>query len=62
MKDILIANNNLIEGEGIKTILQSRIRNRIVGVVGSLEQLESFCNKTIPDIVIIDYSSNEFGT
>ncbi len=61
MIDILIANNNLIVGEGLKTILQSRLRNRVLGVVESKEALIQSSKKYFPDIVVIDYSNELFG-
>lgn len=61
MIDILIANNNLIVGEGLKTILQSRLRNRVLGVVESKEALKQSSKRYFPDIVVIDYSNELFG-
>ncbi|MCB9360229.1 MAG: response regulator transcription factor [Flavobacteriales bacterium] len=61
MIDILIANNNLIVGEGLKTILQSRLRNRVLGVVDSREALIKSSKKYFPDLIIIDYSNESFG-
>lgn len=61
MIDILIANNNLISGEGLKTILQSKLGNRVLGVVDSKENFISISKKYFPDIVIIDYSQQSFG-
>ena len=61
MIDILIANNNLIVGEGLKTILQSRLRNRVLGVVESKEALIQSSKRYFPDIVVIDYSHELFG-
>ncbi|MCB9336071.1 MAG: response regulator transcription factor [Flavobacteriales bacterium] len=61
MIDILIANNNLIVGEGLKTILQSRLRNRVLGVVESKDALIQSSKKYFPDIVVIDYSNELFG-
>jgi len=61
MIDILIANNNLIVGEGLKTILQSRLRNRVLGVVESKEAMVKSSKKYFPDIIIIDYSNDLFG-
>lgn len=61
MVDILIANNNLIAGEGLKTILQSRLGNRVLGVVDSKENFITSSKKYFPDIVVIDYSQPAFG-
>lgn len=61
MIDILIANNNLIAGEGLKTILQSRLGNRVLGVVDNQESLITSSKKYFPDIVVIDYSNPSFG-
>ncbi|HRN42449.1 MAG TPA: response regulator transcription factor [Vicingus sp.] len=61
MIDILIVNNNLIAGEGLKTILQSRLGNRVLGVVDSKESFVSTSKKYFPDIVVIDYSQPSFG-
>jgi DNA-binding NarL/FixJ family response regulator len=61
MIDILIANNNLIVGEGLKTILQSRLRNRVLGVVDSKEALVKSSKKYFPDLIVIDYSNESFG-
>lgn len=61
MIDILIANHNLISGEGLKTILQSKLGNRVLGVVDSKENFVSSSKKYFPDIVVIDYSHQAFG-
>lgn len=61
MIDILIANNNPIVAEGLKTILQSQIRNRVLGVVSSYKELETQSSRYFPDIVVIDYSVASFG-
>lgn len=61
MIDILIANNNLIVGEGLKTILQSRLGNRVLGVINTKEELINSNKKYFPDIVVIDFSSDAFG-
>ena len=61
MIDILIANNNLISGEGLKTILQNNTANRVVGVVDSKERFVETSNKYFPDIVVVDYSHPSFG-
>ena len=55
MIDILIANNNLIVGEGLKTILQSRLRNRVLGVVDSKQALIKSSKKYFPDLIVIDW-------
>ncbi|MBW6483870.1 MAG: response regulator transcription factor [Vicingaceae bacterium] len=61
MIDILIANNNSIVAEGLKTILQSQIRNRVLGVVSSIEELENHSKRYFPNIIVIDYSCSSFG-
>jgi len=61
MIDILIANNNPIVGEGLKTILQSNMRNRVLGVANSMEHLSKQSKKYFPSIVVIDYSDEAFG-
>lgn len=61
MIDILIANNNPIIAEGLKTILQSQIRNRVLGIVASFDELHNQSNRYFPDIVVIDYSTSSFG-
>lgn len=61
MVDILIANNNLIAGEGLKTILQSRMGNRVLGVVDSKDSFILSSKKYFPDIIVIDYSHPLFG-
>lgn len=61
MIDILIANNNPIIAEGLKTILQSQIRNRVLGIVSSFDELHNQSNRYFPDIVVIDYSVPTFG-
>lgn len=61
MIDILIANNNLILGEGLKAILQSKLGNRILGIVDGKENFISSSKKYFPDIVVIDYSNQSFG-
>ncbi|OFY83717.1 MAG: hypothetical protein A3K10_02950 [Bacteroidetes bacterium RIFCSPLOWO2_12_FULL_31_6] len=61
MIDILIANNNQIAGEGLKTILQYENCNRVLGIVNSMEQLIHHSAKYSPEIVIIDYSHESFG-
>ena len=61
MIDILIANNNEIAGEGLKTIIQSKMGNRVLGIANSIDHLEKQSSKYFPDIVVIDYSSEVFG-
>lgn len=61
MVDILIANTNLIAGEGLKTVLQSRLGNRVVGVINTIDSIRNKSKKYFPDIVIIDYSLPAFG-
>jgi DNA-binding NarL/FixJ family response regulator len=61
MIDILIANNNEIAGEGLKTIIQSKMGNRVLGIANSIEHLEKQSSKYFPDIVVIDYSADVFG-
>jgi DNA-binding NarL/FixJ family response regulator len=61
MIDILIANNNLIAGEGLKTILQSRLGNRVLGVVDDMDKFIVSSKKYFPDIVVVDYSHPSFG-
>lgn len=61
MIDILIAHNNPIVAEGLKTIVQSKMRNRVLGVVNSIEQLSECSKRYFPDIVVIDYSTGQFG-
>ena len=61
MIDILIANNNQIAGEGLKTILQSAMGNRVLGIVNSMEQLSNQASRYFPEIIVIDYSNDSFG-
>lgn len=61
MIDILIANNNLIAGEGLKTILQSRLGNRVLGVVDDKDKFIASSRKYFPDVVVVDYSHSSFG-
>jgi DNA-binding NarL/FixJ family response regulator len=61
MIDILIANNNQIAGEGIKTILQSKMGNRVLGIVNSIEDLKKQSSRYFPDIVVLDYAADSFG-
>ena len=61
MIDILIANNNQIAGEGLKTIIQSEIKNNVLGIVNSMEHLIQHSSKYSPDIIIIDYTHESFG-
>lgn len=61
MIDILIANNNLISGEGLKTILQSSLDNRVLGVVDCKENFILTSKNYFPDIVVVDYSHQSFG-
>ncbi len=61
MIDILIANNNQIVGEGLKTIIQSKMGNRVLGIANSIKHLTDQSSKYFPDIVVIDYSSESFG-
>lgn len=61
MIDILIANSNQIAGEGLKTIIQSKLGNRVLGLATSIKHLEKQSTKYFPDLVVIDYSSDEFG-
>jgi len=59
--DILIANSNQIAGEGLKTIIQSKLGNRVLGLATSIKHLEKQSSKYFPDLVVIDYSSEAFG-
>lgn len=61
MIDILIANSNQIAGEGLKTIIQSKLGNRVLGLANSIKHLEQQSKKYFPDLVVIDYSTEEFG-
>lgn len=61
MIDILIANNNQIAAEGLKTILQSKMGNRVLGIANSMDHLSKQSKKYFPDLVVIDYSSESFG-
>lgn len=61
MIDILIANSNQIAGEGLKTILQSQMRNRVLGIVNSMNELSKQSKKYFPDIIVMDYSCDSFG-
>ena len=61
MVDILIANSNQIAGEGLKTIIQSKMGNRVLGIANSISHLTTQSSKYFPDIVVIDYSSEDFG-
>ena len=61
MIDILIANNNSINAEGLKTILQSKLGNRVLGVVESISDLKSQFNRYHPKIIVIDYTNEAFG-
>lgn len=60
MIDILVANNNEITGEGLKTILQSKMGNRVVGIAQSLSDIKKSTARYRPDIIVIDYSPSEF--
>lgn len=61
MIDILIANNNQIAGEGIKTILQSNRGNRVLGIVNSVDDLKKNSSRYFPDIIVLDYNDDSFG-
>jgi len=61
MIDILIANNNPISAEGLKTIIQSKLGNRVLGVVNSMEELLEQSKRYFPNIIVIDYTPEEFG-
>lgn len=61
MIDILIANSNPINAEGLKSILQSNRKHRVLGVANSLIHLKKQSDRYFPDVVIIDYSTDEFG-
>ena len=61
MIDILIANSNQIAGEGLKTIIQSKMGNRVLGIANSIDHLTQQSSKYFPDIVVIDFSSSVFG-
>ena len=61
MIDILIANNNQIAGEGLRTILQSKMGNRVLGIVNSMDELSNQSSRYFPDIVVLDYSIITFG-
>lgn len=61
MIDILIANNNSINAEGLKTILQSKMGHRVLGVVDSINDLTNQSKRYFPSIVVLDFSSEMFG-
>ncbi|MBL4594396.1 MAG: response regulator transcription factor [Flavobacteriales bacterium] len=61
MIDILIAHNNQIAGEGLRTIIQSKMGNRVLGIANSIEHLTTQSSKYFPDVVVIDYYSEAFG-
>lgn len=61
MVDILIANSNSIKAEGLKTILQSKLGNRVLGVVESLDTLINQSKRYFPSIVVVDFNSDNFG-
>jgi DNA-binding NarL/FixJ family response regulator len=61
MIDILIANNNSINAEGLKTILQSKLGHRVLGVVNSTEELMQQSKRYFPSIIVIDFSASAFG-
>jgi DNA-binding NarL/FixJ family response regulator len=62
MIDILIANSNEIAGEGLKTILQSKMGNRVVGIAHSFNETKKMAERYSPSIIIMDYSTPEhFG-
>ncbi|MCB0402703.1 MAG: response regulator transcription factor [Flavobacteriales bacterium] len=61
MIDILIANNNQIAGEGLRTILQSKLGNRVLGIVNSIDELKQQSKRYFPDIVVIDFQHDAFG-
>ncbi len=61
MIDILIANNNQIAAEGLKTILQSKLGNRVLGIVNSFDDLKTQSKRYFPDIVVIDFQPDSFG-
>jgi len=53
MIDILVANNNEITAQGLKTILQSKMGNRVVGIAQSLEDIKKSRKRYRPDIIVI---------
>ena len=61
MIDILIANNNQIAGEGLKTILQSKLGHRVLGIANSMDHLSKQSKKYFPSIVVIDFAHESFG-
>jgi len=61
MIDILIANNNPIIAEGLKTILQSKMGNRVLGIIHSKKEAEKVNQKYFPDLIVIDFSDKNFG-
>jgi len=61
MIDILIANNNSINAEGLKTILQSKLGNRVLGVVNSFDELLAQSKSYFPSVIVIDYTAPELG-
>lgn len=61
MVDILIANSNQIAAEGLRTIIQSKMGNRVLGIANSIEHLAKQATKYFPDIIVIDFSSDVFG-
>lgn len=61
MIDILIANNNQIAAEGLRSILQSKLGNRVLGIVNSADDLKKQSKRYFPDIIVIDYADDAFG-
>ncbi|GAB4252673.1 MAG: UvrY/SirA/GacA family response regulator transcription factor [Vicingaceae bacterium] len=61
MIDILIVDNNDLSVEGLKSILQSRVGNRVVGNVKNIDELNLIAQRFTPDIIIIDFNNENLG-
>lgn len=61
MIKVLIADENEIASSGLATIIERGENCTVIGTASSFEQLASLGSNQAPDVVIIDYSGEQFG-
>lgn len=62
MIKVLIADENDIMGQGLKTILSTAENCEVIGVVNSFDQLVRFGTDNTPDVIVIDFVGATFGS
>ncbi len=57
---VLIADNQFIAAEGLKSLVQSESRFTLMGVAHNAFALSEFLSQSCPDVLIIDHASSAF--